>query len=134
MSWAPFLLPVVDTSRGSLLHSDVLIENRINPEIVRIGSVFVIQSHIDAYLKWLREEIIPGYQAAQGFSAIVVLRRSLVGYEEITTVTMWQSAEEMQRFATQSLCPGFGGVLLQREPPHVYELVFYADPNTERES
>ena len=123
-----------DTSRSLALHSDVLIENRINPEIVRIGSVFVIQSHVEAYLKWLLEERIPGYQAAPGFSAIVVLRRSLVGYEEITTIAMWQSAEEMQRFATQSLCPGFGGVLLQREPPHVYELVFYADPNTEPES
>lgn len=93
----------------------------------------MIQSHAAIYLKWLLETIIPGYQAAQGFSAIVVLRRSLVGYEEITTITMWQSAEEMQSFAGQSLYSDFGGVLLQREPPHIYELVFSADPNKEPE-
>lgn len=133
MSFATLLLPVVDTSSGSPLHSDVLIENLINPEIVRIGSVFVIQSHAEAYLKWLLEKIIPGYQAAPGFSAIVVLRRSLVAYEEITTITMWQSAEQMQSFANQCLKSGFDGVLLQREQPHVYELIFHADRNREPE-
>lgn len=127
-------MPGADISRGSPLHSDVLIENRISPEIVWIASVFVIQSHAEAFVKWLLDKVIPGYQPAPGFSAIVVLRRSLVGYEEITTITMWRSAEQVQSFANQPLWPGFGGVLLQREPPQAYEIVFSADCDHEPES
>jgi heme-degrading monooxygenase HmoA len=85
-----------------------------------------MQSHAEAYLKRLLEAVIPEYQAAPGLSALRVLRRSLVGYEEIATVTTWQSEEHMQKFCEPSPPSSPSSVSIQREPPHVYEIVFDA--------
>jgi heme-degrading monooxygenase HmoA len=103
-----------------------LVVNCKNSGIVRIASVFVMQSHVEAHLKRLLEGVIPAYQAAPGLLTISVLRRSLVGYEEITTVTTWQSEEHMQKFCESNPLPSQYGVFHEKEPPHVYQIVFNA--------
>jgi hypothetical protein len=92
-----------------------------------------MQSHVEAHLKRMLEGVIPAYQAAPGLSTLMVLRRSLVGYEEITTVTTWQSEEHMQRFFESSPLTTPSTVLIQREPPQVYHLVFEAFHRLEAE-
>jgi heme-degrading monooxygenase HmoA len=86
-----------------------------------------MQSHVDDYLKRMLDYIIPEFQAAQGLLAIKILRRRLVGYEEVTTITTWQSGEQMRCFCESTDFTSPGDALLQREPPHVYDLVFDAD-------
>jgi hypothetical protein len=108
--------------------------NHKNSEIVRIASVFVMQPHAEAYLNRLLEAVIPAYQATPGLSALTVLRRSLVGYEEITTVTTWQSEQHMQSFYESTPVSSPSGVLIQRDPPHVYQVVFDASHTQETES
>lgn len=85
-----------------------------------------MESHAEAYLKRLLEAVVPICQAAPGLSALTVLRRSLVGYEEIAIVTTWESEEHMQSFSESSALSSPCSVLIQREPPHVYQIVFEA--------
>ena len=92
-----------------------------------------MQSHVKTHLKRLLEGVIPAYQAAPGLSALKVLRRSLVGYDEIATVTTWQSEEHMQRFFESSPLSNQSSVLIEREPPQVYRLVFEASHAHEAE-
>lgn len=94
--------------------------------MVRIASVFVMQSHARSYLKHLLEDVIPAYQTAPGLLTVVVLRRPLVGYEEIATVTTWQSEEHMQKFCESRPETSHTGVLPEREPAQLYEVVFNA--------
>ena len=104
----------------------VLVVNRENSEIVRIASVFVMQSHAEAYLLQLLEAVIPSYQEAPGLSAIMVLRRSLVGYEEISTITTWHSEEHMRSFFEAEPVSSTKDVSVQGKPPNLYQLVFDA--------
>lgn len=85
-----------------------------------------MQSHVEAYSKKLLQTVIPAYQAAPGLLAIAVLRRSLVGYEEIATVTTWQSEEHMQKFCESSSATSQTGASIQREPPQLYQVLFNA--------
>ena len=98
--------------------------NRKNAEIVRVASVFVMQSQAEPYLKGLLEALIPAYQTTPGLSALKVLRRSLVGYEEISMVTTWESEERMRGFREPLPMSSPNSALIQREPPHVYQLIF----------
>lgn len=104
----------------------MLVVNRENSETVRIASVFVMESHVEAYLTRLLETVIPAYQEAPGLSAITVLRRSLVGYEEISTITSWQSEEHMRWFFEAEPVSSTKGISVQGKPPNVYQLVFDA--------
>ena len=112
----------------------VLVVNRENSEIVQIASVFVMQSHAEAYLQRLLEAVIPAYQEAPGLSAIMVLRRSLVGYEEISTITTWQSEEHMRWFFEAEPVSSTKGVAVQGKPPNLYQLVFDASRGSRNRS
>lgn len=92
-----------------------------------------MQSHTEPYLKRLLEAVIPAYEAAPGLLTVAVLRRSLVGYEEIATVTTWESEEHMQRFCESSPEMSQSGVFNQKEPPQLYQLVFDASHAKEAE-
>jgi heme-degrading monooxygenase HmoA len=61
-----------------------------------------MQSQRKPYLKRLLEAVIPAYEAAPGLLIVEVLRRLLVGYEEIPTETTWESEEHMQGFCESS--------------------------------
>jgi hypothetical protein len=102
-----------------------LTKNYDVPQVAQVTSVFVPQSHVDTYLERLLEIAMPMYKATTSVSAIMVLRRSLVAYEEVITITTWQSIEKMKGFQTdfpiKELVPG--AVLIQREPPHLYQVV-----------
>jgi len=104
----------------------VLVVNRENSEIVQIASVFVMQSHAEAYLQRLLEAVIASYQEAPGLSTIMVLRRSLVGYEEISTITTSESEEHMRSFFEAEPVSSTTGVSVQGKPPNLYQLVFDA--------
>lgn len=93
-----------------------------------------MQSHAEPYLKRLLDAVIPAYQAAPGLLAIEVLRRSLVGYDEILTVTTWQSEEHMQSFCEPSFETSYSGALTQRESPQIYQIVFDASHSQEGQS
>lgn len=114
-----------ETRAHEQLHSDVLGENR-SSGIVRIASVFVPQSHGDFYLQHLLDTAVPAYQAAPGLLAILVLKRSLVAYDEITTITTWRSTEHMRNCCESSAVTTTSAALLEREPPHVYQVIFDA--------
>lgn len=92
-----------------------------------------MQSHAEPYLRKLLDAVIPAYQTASGLLAMVVLRRSLVAYEEIATVTTWQSAAHMQKFCESSPATSHSGVLPPREPPQLYQVVFDAFHTDEAE-
>ena len=85
-----------------------------------------MQSHAESYLKQLLKAVIPAYQAAPGLLTVALLRRSLVGYEEIAIVTTWESEEHMQRFCDSSPVMSQSGASIQREPPQLYQVVFNA--------
>ena len=93
-----------------------------------------MQSHVDGYLKRLLDYVIPEFQAAQGLSTVMILRRSLVGYEEIATITTWQSREYMQSFFESKVGTTSNAVLIQREPAHDFDVVFHASRSLENES
>lgn len=101
---------------------------------MRIASVFVMQSHVDGYLKRMLNKVIPEYQAAEGLLTVMILRRSLVGYEEITTITTWHSREYMQSFFESKVGTTSNAVLIQREPAHDFDVVFHASRSLENES
>lgn len=93
-----------------------------------------MQSQAEPYLKQLLEALTPACQATPGLSALRVLRRSLVGYEEISMVTIWESEERMQGFCEPIPVSSQSSVLIQREPPLVYQLVFDSSHVQETES
>lgn len=71
-----------------------------------------MQSHAEASLKRLLEGAIPAYQVAPGLSGLTVLWQSLVGYEEITVVTIWQSEEHMKSFFESSAVSSSSRILI----------------------
>jgi len=93
-----------------------------------------MQSHVDGYLKRMLNNVMPEYQEAEGLLTVMILRRSLVGYEEITTITTWHSREYMQSFFESKVGTTSNAVLIQREPAHDFDVVFHASRSLENES
>jgi len=93
-----------------------------------------MQSHVDGYLKRMLTNVMPEYQGAEGLLTVMILRRSLVGYEEITTITTWHSREYMQSFFESKVGTTSNAVLIQREPAHDFDVVFHASRSLENES
>jgi len=93
-----------------------------------------MESHAEAYLKRLLEAVIPSYRAVPGLTAIKVLRRPLVAYEEISILTTWKSEEHMRKFSEPNPVSSPDSALIQREPPHIYQLVLDAFHTQEADS
>lgn len=50
-------------------------------------------ARIEEFYRTLYSEILPGYKAAAGILSVFVLERSLIAYNEITIVSLWDSEE-----------------------------------------
>jgi hypothetical protein len=92
--------------------------------IVRICSDVVAGDTVETYLEELRNNVIPLYSGAVGIVSVSILKRHLVGYGEIATVSAWSSIEEMSEFFHSQLPPSLGSrhTVIRREPL-TYELV-----------
>ena len=67
--------------------------------IARVCSEFVISDHIEDFLAKLRVEVLPAYTSADGILSVLVLRRALVGYNEVMVLSLWESKEAVFKFA-----------------------------------
>ncbi len=92
--------------------------------IVRICSDLVGRDTVESYLEELRDNVIPLYSGAAGIVSVSVLKRHLVGYGEIATVSTWSSIDEMSEFFRSQLPPSLGSrhTVIRREPL-TYEVV-----------
>jgi hypothetical protein len=95
--------------------------------IVRICSDVVAKDKVESYVDDLRRCVIPLHTDATGLVSVSILRRQLVAYGEVATVSTWKSCDAMGEFALNKLPPSAGSLytVLRREPL-TYELVFCA--------
>ena len=95
--------------------------------IIRVSSVFVLQSDVERFLAQLLDSGVRSYLNADGLLTIIVLRRSLVAYAEIMLLSTWQSDKQMKNvFESGTIVNegfGTGVVSVRTEPPNVYDLV-----------
>ena len=66
--------------------------------IVQISSIAIAKSEIGEHLRRLQRDVIPAYEAALGIVSIQLLRRSLVAYDELLTISVWESEDVLVRF------------------------------------
>jgi heme-degrading monooxygenase HmoA len=92
--------------------------------IVHMRADFVPSDKVDAYLEELRRDVLPLYSQAAGFMSVTILRRQLVAYGEVVTISCWNSEGEIREFLNQqwSLSPGTNFAVIQREAV-TYEVI-----------
>ncbi len=67
--------------------------------IVRLSSWIVHESQVARYLEHVESTVIPTYKTAPGLIRVHVLQRPMVSYEEVLTVSLWRSVEDLKRFS-----------------------------------
>jgi len=97
--------------------------------IARFWSVVVHRSDVDIFLEYVENTVIPIYEAADGLVRVEVLRRSMVSYEEVLTVSFWRSEQNLRRLAisepaTDNIKEKYGAIPLE---PRTYEIAFPRD-------
>jgi heme-degrading monooxygenase HmoA len=92
--------------------------------IVRISTIAILKTKIEEYLDYAQRTLLPAYEAAAGLNSVHLLQRSLVAYEELITISVWDSEEGLihfvERCAPQSVGPDLAGIEFE---PHSYTLL-----------
>jgi heme-degrading monooxygenase HmoA len=70
--------------------------------IVQISSIAIPKTKIVEYLEHVRRNLLPAYNKAPGLDAVHFLHRSLVAYDELVTISVWQSEEALRHFTAGS--------------------------------
>lgn len=92
--------------------------------IVRVCSDVVAGEKVESYLDELRQTVIPLYSCAVGLVSVSILRRRLVGYGEVATVSTWESSQVMSDFFDHVLpASATSAHTVIRKEPLTYELV-----------
>jgi heme-degrading monooxygenase HmoA len=82
-------------------------------------------SLLEMYLDHVHTNMMPAYKAAPGLVSVSVFQRSVVGYVEFLTLTMWRSEQALTIFLAETLATkgesDYGVIQME---PHVYQLVF----------
>lgn len=92
--------------------------------IVRISSIAIPKTKIAEYLEYAERSLLPAFEAASGLDSVHLLQRSLVAYDELIAISVWNSEEALVRFVES--CPSH---CAERElaaiefEPHTYNLV-----------
>lgn len=89
--------------------------------IVRICSDLVAAENVHLYLTDLSERVLPLYRRAEGLQSVSVLRRHLIAYGEIATLSVWHSKEAMEDFCREPLPLPTGTVI--RHEALVFDLI-----------
>ena len=98
--------------------------------IVQISSIAVAKAKTAEYLDRLHRDAIPAYETAQGIVSIQLLCRSLVAYDELLTISVWESEEALMRFRETRLVTDEPSDLRGIESvPRTYELVMLRKPD-----
>ena len=71
--------------------------------IVRIPSAIVPEHKLTSYLEHVQSSEISGYEAAPGLISVLFLQRSVVAYVELMRMSLWRSADAMQRFIEEEM-------------------------------
>jgi heme-degrading monooxygenase HmoA len=66
--------------------------------IFQISFVAVPTSEFRSYLEEMERITLPAYEGAGGLISVVLLRRVLVAYIEVATISTWRSKEELAQF------------------------------------
>lgn len=66
--------------------------------IVHVSSGFIPNIHVDRFVEHITNEVAPRLRTAPAVVSFYLWRRRLVSYEEITTVSIWQSREGLDLF------------------------------------
>jgi heme-degrading monooxygenase HmoA len=92
--------------------------------IVRICSDVVAKDKVESYVDDLRRSVLPLYSDATGLVSVFILRRQLVAYGEVATVSTWKSCDAMGEFVRNKLPPSAASLytVLRREAL-TYELL-----------
>jgi len=97
--------------------------------IVQISSIAVAKAKTGEYLERLQRDAIPAYEAALGIVSIQLLRRSLVAYDELLTLSVWESEEALTRFLERPPLTDAPSDLRGIESePRIYQLVVFQKP------
>ena len=67
--------------------------------IARVSSEYVELAHLVQFHMELRREILPAYESANGILSLLVLQRSLIAYDDIMIVSLWESEEAARNYA-----------------------------------
>jgi len=97
--------------------------------ITRISSALVPQSQFGKYLEYVEKSVVPAYEVAAGLISVCLLRRTVVGYIELLTLSLWQSDEALTAFLESQPGPiglrsDYGAIHME---PHAYEQVVCRD-------
>jgi heme-degrading monooxygenase HmoA len=66
---------------------------------LKISSAIVPQSQAKDYLAYLQTTILPRYRSAPGLVSVQLLRRPVVAYVEVLTLSTWQTEDSLKGFA-----------------------------------
>jgi heme-degrading monooxygenase HmoA len=66
--------------------------------IVRITTIAVPKTQLPEYYEYMENNLVPRYTNSPGLSSIQLLKREFVAYDEITTISSWDSEEAMNAF------------------------------------
>lgn len=70
--------------------------------IVRISSIAIPKTEVARYFDHVQSDLVPAYRGAPGFDSLYFLHRSLIAYEEVLTVSFWQSEADLVHFVQDS--------------------------------
>jgi hypothetical protein len=63
--------------------------------IVHVSSDFIPGSYVDDFVTHVTSEVVPSFKASPDLISVFMWRRHLVGYVEISIVSVWQNEEAM---------------------------------------
>jgi hypothetical protein len=94
--------------------------------IVRLSSTVVRVPELNVYTEYVQSAEIARYESTPGLVSVSVLQRPFVGYVELLTVSLWESAQALALFAEEpprdEVKSPSSVVRLQA---HTYELVLF---------
>jgi hypothetical protein len=91
--------------------------------IVRICSDVVAKDKVESYVDDLRRSVIPLYSDATGLVSLSMLRRQLVAYGEVVTMSTWESCDAMGEFLLNKLPSAASLYTVFRREALTYELL-----------
>jgi hypothetical protein len=85
---------------------------------------FVPSDKFDAYLEELRSDVLPLYWRAAGLMSVTVLKRQLIAYGEVATLSCWSSQDQMSEFLNnRSSLPAGANFAVIRKEAVTYEII-----------